>query len=291
MKPVKHSELLQAILEAVGRPQAPAATERAEPLMAPTKSLRILLAEDGKTNQRLAQALLEKWGHTVTIADNGAIAVQRWSEQPFDLVLMDVQMPEMDGFEATQRIRQLERGTGRHTPIIAMTARAMKGDREKCLEAGMDEYVSKPIRQRELYAAIAPLLAVDAEPHPQRPELAGDELSGEVVNWQGLLERVEGDRSLLNDLLEDAVRELPRMLNNLEASLTGEASEEAHRIAHTIKGTSRSLDIDAIAARAEVIEQAVVAHQYEIARENLPMLRTLVERALAEFQERLGRPA
>ena len=116
---------------------------------------RILLAEDGVTNQKLAVALLLKWGHVVTVANDGREAVNAYESQPFDLVLMDVQMPEMDGLEATVCIRALESKLGRHTPIVAMTARAMKGDRELCLESGMDGYVSKPVRQRELYQAIA----------------------------------------------------------------------------------------------------------------------------------------
>ena len=116
----------------------------------PIPSLRVLLAEDGKANQRLATALLEKWGHHVTVAENGQIAVDYWKAQTFDVILMDVQMPELDGFQATQIIREMEAGTEQHLPIIAMTARAMKGDRERCLAAGMDAYVAKPFRKQQL---------------------------------------------------------------------------------------------------------------------------------------------
>ena len=117
--------------------------------------LRILLAEDNFVNQKIVQGLLEKSGHRVEVAANGAIALERLSQDAFDLVLMDVQMPEMDGLTATKLVRQQERLSKRHTPIIAMTANAMKGDREKCLDAGMDHYISKPIRFEELINAIA----------------------------------------------------------------------------------------------------------------------------------------
>ncbi|HUJ21977.1 MAG TPA: response regulator, partial [Bryobacteraceae bacterium] len=121
---------------------------------APPSRLHILLAEDNVVNQKLAVRLLEKQGHSVVVAGNGREVLSALYERSFDLVLMDIQMPEMDGFEATQAIRETERETGTHLPIIAMTAHAMKGDEERCLEAGMDSYVSKPITPRDLFAAI-----------------------------------------------------------------------------------------------------------------------------------------
>ena len=119
--------------------------------------LRILLAEDNFVNQKIVQGLLEKSGHRVEVAANGLLAVERLGKDTFDLVLMDVQMPEMDGISATKLVRQQEAmaKSKRRTPIIAMTANAMKGDREKCLDAGMDHYISKPIRFEELINAIA----------------------------------------------------------------------------------------------------------------------------------------
>jgi CheY-like chemotaxis protein len=113
------------------------------------------LAEDSLVNQKLASALLEKEGHSVTVVGNGMKAVEAFQSQEFDVVLMDVQMPDMDGFEATVAIRGKQEKSGRRVPIIAMTAHALKGDRERCLEAGMDEYVAKPIKARQLFDAIA----------------------------------------------------------------------------------------------------------------------------------------
>jgi CheY-like chemotaxis protein len=119
-----------------------------------------LLAEDNTVNQRVATRMLEKSGHTVLVAENGRKALDLLDREQVDLVLMDVQMPVMDGFEATALIRQRENGTGRRLPIIALTAHAMKGDRERCLAAGMDDYLSKPIHAPDLHRAIASLCPV-----------------------------------------------------------------------------------------------------------------------------------
>src|SRR5262249_12629684 len=148
MKPVKQSDLLDAIQRALGvsglGPEEPAAPRPAAP--AGRRGLRVLLAEDNAANQKLASRVLERLGHTCVVGDNGWEALAALEGQPFDLVLMDVQMPEMDGFEATAVLRAREQGTGRHLPVIAMTAHALKGDRERCLAAGMDGYVAKPIQ-------------------------------------------------------------------------------------------------------------------------------------------------
>ena len=121
------------------------------------RPLNVLLAEDGLANQKLAVGLLKRWGHTVTVVQDGSEAVKAWEKNPFDVILMDVQMPVMDGLEATQSIRSKEAGTDHHILIIAVTAHAMSGDREKCLEAGMDGYVTKPFKKQALYEALRPL--------------------------------------------------------------------------------------------------------------------------------------
>lgn len=126
---------------------------------------KVLLAEDNLVNQKVAVRFLEKRGHTVVLAESGEKALDAWRKQAFDIILMDVQMPEMDGFEATSRIREHEKSTGKHIPIIALTAHAMVGDRERCLAAGMDGYVSKPINADDLFAAIERLLPAAAQAH------------------------------------------------------------------------------------------------------------------------------
>ncbi|MFZ0911260.1 MAG: response regulator, partial [Candidatus Acidiferrales bacterium] len=153
-KPVQQAELLDAVLTALGA--APVSTSITPPLITRHSlrenkhHLRILLVEDNAVNELLADRLLEKRGHEVTIARNGKEALATIEKQSFDVVLMDVQMPEMDGFEATAAIRRIEKGSGNHVPIIAMTAHAMVGDKERCIEAGMDNYIAKPIRPEEL---------------------------------------------------------------------------------------------------------------------------------------------
>src|SRR5437764_2444213 len=156
VKPVRQSELLDAICHLLGgeaKKEAVSLVTR-HSLREVKKRARILLAEDNAVNRTLAIRLLEKRGYTVGVAANGREAVTALEKENFDAVLMDVQMPEMDGFEATAKIREKEKESGKHIPIIAMTAHALKGDEERCIEAGMDGYVSKPIRTNELYAAL-----------------------------------------------------------------------------------------------------------------------------------------
>jgi len=152
-KPVRRAELRSAILSAIARdtslvavrPALNGAAADRTPTGTHSSSLHILLTEDNAVNQRVALRILQKAGHSVAIAENGKVALRMLAEQPFELILMDLQMPEMGGFEATALIREKEKRTGRHIPIIAMTAHAMAGDRERCLAAGMDNYLSKPV--------------------------------------------------------------------------------------------------------------------------------------------------
>ncbi len=150
MKPVKQSELLNTIALSLGLTAASDAVPEPARAARTLRPLNILLAEDSLVNQRLALGLLKKYGHSVTVANNGKEAVTAVASENFDVVLMDVEMPEMDGYEATAVIRVQQRQSGTHVPIIAMTAHAMKGDREQCLESGMDDYISKPIRIQQL---------------------------------------------------------------------------------------------------------------------------------------------
>jgi signal transduction histidine kinase/DNA-binding response OmpR family regulator len=167
VKPVKQSQLLETIEYVLGRAHSRAPSKPSDlTLELDPSPLRILVAEDNFVNQRLAARLLEKRGHTVTIAENGRVALQAFEREPYDLILMDMQMPEMDGFEATAAIRQRECADGgRHIPIVALTANAMKGDSERCLNSGMDAYISKPLRPHELYDLIG-ILRKPVSPAP-----------------------------------------------------------------------------------------------------------------------------
>ncbi|PWU03935.1 MAG: hybrid sensor histidine kinase/response regulator [Terriglobia bacterium] len=155
MKPVMRQALLKAILRVLddGSPK-PAAPIRSDSPAVPERPLHVLLAEDNPVNQKVVARLLQKQGHSVVVSSNGHEAMTAFAREPFDLVLMDVQMPEMNGYDATQIIRRQESGTGRHIPIVALTAHALKGDRELCLEAGMDDYLCKPVHLHELIAVL-----------------------------------------------------------------------------------------------------------------------------------------
>jgi CheY-like chemotaxis protein len=166
-KPVRHADLLQSIGMLLGTQTGtcgdlPLLTTHA--LREHRARLRILVAEDNRVNQALAVRILQKRGHTVEAVENGRQAIETLGKQPFDLILMDLQMPELGGVEATKLIREREKSTGGHVPIIAVTANAMVGDRERCLNAGMDDYVSKPIQVKELFAAIERAHSTSAGP-------------------------------------------------------------------------------------------------------------------------------
>ena len=199
IKPVRQLKLLRCLDAVLGRTHQGAIRSAAAP--PPVKRLpplHVLVAEDGLVNQKLVRELLHKQGHRVTIVANGADAITAWQTGAPDIILMDVQMPGMDGLEATERIRSLESGTGRHVPIVAMTAHAMKGDRQRCLQAGMDEYVSKPLRLHQLLDAMAAALGMAALTEAATPTDAAQRphraLEG-VIDWQDALDAVNGDRS------------------------------------------------------------------------------------------------
>jgi PAS domain S-box-containing protein len=235
MKPIKQSELLDAILTTLGRaPQFAEAPSggTASPGEGP-QGLRILLAEDNAVNQLLMSRLLEKSRHTVTLVDTGHAAVAAFGQHPFDLLLMDVQMPEMDGLEATALIRRHEQASGRHVPIVIMTAYAMKGDRERCLAAGADGYISKPIRAEELFAAIArlvPARAGAAEP----PK--GADFAAEVFDRAEALRRVDGDLRLLGEVAGVFIDSWPGEAAALGKAIAAHDLPVVHRLAHTVKG-------------------------------------------------------
>jgi PAS domain S-box-containing protein len=251
MKPVKHSELIATVLAALGAPVPPGRGGRAPAGLVPParRPLRVLLAEDNVINQKLGSRLLEKQGHSVVVVASGREAVEAVARERFDLVLMDVQMPDLDGLEATGLIRERERGTGRHLPIIAMTAHAMKGDREQCLAAGMDGYVAKPIHPRELFEALE---ALPSPPVPQgeagapAPSAngtpAGREGGAEAADPNGLvdeaeaLSRVDGDADLLRELVELFLASCDEQLAALLRAVERNDAQALRLTSHCLKG-------------------------------------------------------
>jgi two-component system sensor histidine kinase/response regulator len=275
MKPIKQSELYEAVVEALG--MEPSKAGVAEPVAAPaepaTRPLRILLAEDSLVNQRLAVGLLERHGHRVAIANNGRQALEMAEGNGFDVILMDVQMPELDGLEATRLLREREQQTGRHIPIVAMTAHALKGDRERCLAAGMDEYVAKPVRERQLLLALHAVLGEEVVPPPAEAVEVVAEPDDEVLNWQEALKVCGGDRSLLRDIAEAFLEEHPRRIDEIRRAIDTADWELLHRAAHTIKGSMRYFGARAVFDRAFGLEQLAAAKSLVGAEEIFALLK------------------
>jgi two-component system sensor histidine kinase/response regulator len=258
-KPIKQADLLSALLAAVGATKTEAVAHSEAPTSGvavresgETRGLRVLLAEDNAVNQRLAMRLLEKKGHTVVLAGNGREVLSALEAENFDVILMDVQMPEMDGFEATSMIRQCEQGTGRHQPIVAMTAHAMKGDRERCLEAGMDGYVSKPIEPAHLWQAIdAALPRFTSEPTSLEP---GHDNSV-ALDRAEILTRLEGDEHLLRELVQVFLGDCPRLLRDVREAVTAKDGPRLQRAAHVLKGAVGNFTNREAYAHSQRLEQ------------------------------------
>ncbi len=252
-KPLKQSDLLEAILAALRLP-GEAMTPPAVSASSATaqRKLRILLVEDNNVNQRLACHLLGAQGHEVVVAGDGTQALALTERDTFDLVLMDVQMPEMDGLEATSHIRRREQGSTRRVPIVAMTAFAMKGDRERCLEAGMDDYIAKPIQTRELFQAIERLTAV-----PSRSEVPATEPNppGAVIDLQAALSSVGGDAALLRELIGLFLDSCPGLLQEIRDAAAAGDPTRVKRAAHTIKGSVGYFSAPAAVVAAQQVER------------------------------------
>ncbi len=308
IKPVKQSELFDAIVLSLGLVMQ-AGTDPLEPSSQDANSagrpLRILLAEDSFVNQRLAVGVLSQWGHEVIVANNGREAIAELDRHSFDLVLMDVQMPEMDGFQATAVIRERERRGNGHLPVVAMTANAMKGDRENCLAAGMDAYVSKPIRRNELQRVITQL--TDGSSRPERTgTTTGDTRGGEaqarvdrdsaskempsgpvLIDWDAAMAAVNQDRELLQDLIRTMLDELPALMTQLESHVAGDDARSAHRSAHTLKGILRTFEVKAAVESAERVESLARSGTLANVDGLLETLRGQIDRVLEELRGRV----
>ncbi|MGA2984770.1 MAG: response regulator [Terriglobia bacterium] len=234
-KPVSQSALLDAVLRVAGskRPEVKPALVTRHSLREEGRSLRILLAEDNAVNQLLATRLLEKQGHRVVTVGNGRAALERLEKETFDLIFMDIQMPEMDGFEATAAIRKEEESTGKHLVIVAMTAHAMEGDRERCLAAGMDGYIAKPIHAKDLKDTIENLV--------QFPNVAETATTArcpeqEPIDTVSALACVGGNAELLKEMVALFLKDLPEMLTKLREAVTAGDATAIERAAHKLKG-------------------------------------------------------
>lgn len=266
VKPIGQSELFDTILRVLGLSTTAAETmsqpkkPEAETEPDQARALNILVAEDNTINQHLALRLLEKQGHRVILAGNGIEAIALWQKQRFDLVLMDVQMPGMSGFEATAAIRARELQTGQHIPIVATTAHAMKGDRELCLAAGMDDYIPKPIQAQQLYEVVnrstergegersADFFQVaDLD---QREETETEAL----VDLDAALERLGGDRELLESVVEMVLESCPSLIAKVREAVLNRDAKSLEFAAHTLRGLIANFGAAAICELAFQLE-------------------------------------
>ncbi|MGB7343973.1 MAG: response regulator [Pirellulaceae bacterium] len=258
-KPVRRTELLAAIMRCQGAPSSKndhQATKLLGKFNNAQRKLRLLLAEDNPVNQKLAKRLLEKRGHTVVVAANGKLATEIFANEEFDVVLMDVQMPEMDGFEATAAIRFGEQQTGKHIPILAMTAHAMKGDRQRCLDAGMDSYISKPLQDSQLFEAVERLASgTNYKLDPSSGDSSKPiESAGPVFDRPLALRNLGGDSELLNEVAEAFFEEYPQSLERVRLAIADQDGEALKRAAHSLKGAVSVFAADAAHSLALQLE-------------------------------------
>jgi two-component system sensor histidine kinase/response regulator len=266
IKPVRQSDLLDAILASLGggspkpEPDLPASSRTHRR----PRRLRILVAEDNPVNQTLTARMLEKEGYSVTVVSAGEEAVDRIHRQPFDVALMDIQMPGMDGITAASRIRAQEAGSGAHIPIVATTAHALSGDRERCLEAGMDAYLCKPIQTKQLVETIESLVPLPAV----APAQDGLEQAG--VDRESLLASVQGDARLLGEAIDLFLTDYPELMRRLDHAISRTDFDRLADAAHALKGSigvfaprgpayQRARDLEAL-AREQEFQKAAPAY-------------------------------
>ena len=241
----------------------------------------ILLVEDNRVNQEITSGMLTKRGHKVTIAENGKEAVEYFTKDSFDIILMDIQMPEKNGYEATQVIRELERFSRQHTYIIGFTANAMQGDREKCLEAGMDDYISKPVHLRELINGL--------ERYRQNKSLVKDEPDKVTackpkINLQRLFNDLDRDQHEMDKILSLFEDDVLRVLKDIELAVKTGRMAEASAFLHTLRGQCGLIDMNSVNEIAQELEVLTGNNQPSKVEQLLPKLSRELRESLNEIQ-------
>jgi two-component system sensor histidine kinase/response regulator len=285
-KPVQPSELLDAVLNALS-----AATSVEMPQQTPALSLhgegmKVLLAEDNAVNRTLAKKLLEKHGHTVVLAENGREALDALERETVDLALVDVQMPVMDGLEAIVAIRKKEKGTGAHLPIVALTAHAMKGDRERCLAAGADDYLTKPIHTPALFAALERIRTAkttEGSP-PAAAATTATNLTTNSLDMADALQRVEGDSELLEEIARIFADECAKTMAEIRGALDAPDVRLLEQLAHRLKGSSSNLGARLLAQSAAELEMMARAGDLGSARLQFKAVEAEVSKLLVELE-------
>ncbi len=255
LKPVRQAQLLNAILDALGAAPFPDGLPVADSVDTGPR-LRILIAEDNIINQKIAVRVLEQWGHSVDVASNGREALAKLDQQNFDLVLMDLQMPELDGFETTRAIREREQATARHVPIIAVTAHAMRGDSERCFQAGMDSYVSKPLQSRELFAEIHALTVTNHAAISRGARLAAPDNASASATPEPVDDSAGDLDGFSEDVMAAFVSDTPAQLNKLREAARSHDAAALKSVAHYLKGSAMYLGARKMAQLCREIEIA-----------------------------------
>ncbi len=292
-QPVVRPDLLRNCLISVLRgenAEAPGPHAMLDGTAMPRHAMRVLVAEDNFINQQVVQGLLERMGCQVFCVNNGEEAVAALKNMEYDIVLMDCQMPVMDGFDATILVRSLENPEQR-VPIVALTANAMKGDRERCLEAGMDEYLSKPLRLSELSAMLsryAPGMRPSAAAPPRKGPPSND-FDSDIFCFSAFTDRIGDSSTLATTILAAAQEHLPLLLVQFVETFNAGNIKDARRHAHTIKGMAANIEARALNRVAKRIEDAIVSDDHAAAEAMLPELSGCVDCFLAVLHERLDR--
>ena len=295
VKPIKQSELFDAIIASTSEPISKQPRKPRKKKLSPTRSLRVLLAEDNPVNQKLESRLLEKLGHTVTIVNNGKLAVSKSETVGFDLIVMDVQMPEMDGLEATRVIREREEVSGTRLPILALTAHAAAEDCERCLATGMDGYVSKPIRLAALQDAIAQLFGElqdqDGTKHPAETQYAAS--LPRLIDERKVLAGLGGDRELMAEVLRLFIDDSARLLREMHTAVARKNAEAIRQVGHALKGSIANLSSGTAQELAAEMEQVGKSGDLESAPglvERLEHELTMLQEAAEQLLNKSARP-
>jgi PAS domain S-box-containing protein len=286
-KPIKQSELFDAIVTAMAEHGRRDEQRESTPAFMQSSGcpLRVLLAEDNPVNQRLAMRILERLGHNVQVVSNGKEALGRAQAEEFDVILMDVQMPEMDGLEATRAIRNAEAGTGKHVPIVAMTAHAMKGDREKCLSAGMDGYLSKPIRIYDLKGAMSEIETIRSKSQSSEHSFRA------IGQLELLLDSVMGDQSLLVEMAELWLADSAKQESQIRKGLDSGDAVMVQRAAHALKGSVGTFQASVAQDVATQLEMSAKDADLVGARKAFERLLTQIDLVRQDLRQLAGAPA
>jgi two-component system, sensor histidine kinase and response regulator len=290
IKPVKESDLLTSIIQVLEDTAVREEYSAMDRGLAPEDRRRhVLLAEDGLVNQKVAVSLLEERGHTITVVNNGKKAVEEVRRGVYEIVLMDVQMPEMDGFAATAAVRAFEAIEGGYTPIVAMTAHAMKGDRERCLQAGMDAYVAKPVVPAELYAAVEADYEAASMRGVRETEIEPvQELNRALLPaWEESIARFGGKDDLVLDLAGMFLEEGPKLMEQIRAHVAAGNASDLRRIAHTLKGSADVIGATPAAAAAARLEELGQAEELAETAEALVVLEGEMAELLPAVRQRV----